>query len=230
MGDNLNYSLFKNRNVILAILFALFCAGFSFAQENSNSVDTESISISSDQVSSVDESSIFLGGETATGDAEDQVTVNETGSLGRSIWIFVRMILVLAFVVFLIWLVFKYIKKTNPTLGEKDKYLRKVAGISVGPGKTVQIISLLDKAYMIGVSDDSINLIAEIDDKELVGAMNLDADMKEGSSKPMNFQDLLNSVIPSRKNESSGNGEGSAYGDSSSTIVDMLGNQSKRLK
>ena len=46
--------------------------------------------------------------------------------------------------------------------------MRRVAYLNIAPGKTVEVITLIDKAYLIGVTEDNISLLGEIDDKELI--------------------------------------------------------------
>ena len=82
-------------------------------------------------------------------------------------------------------------KKMNGDSADDDMFLRKVAQVTVAPGKTVQIVTLLEKAFLIGVTDSSIELLGEISDKELVDAMNLNADKKQNTARARNFNDVL---------------------------------------
>ena len=116
----------------------------------------------------------------------------EEGSTGRGLWVFVRMILVLG----LIYLLYRFLKKNSYIASDDDKFLRRAASISLGPGKSVQIVTLIDKAYLVGVSENSINLISEIDDAELINALNLYADKTQAASKPKNFSEILDLFMP----------------------------------
>ena len=109
-----------------------------------------------------------------------------------TIGVFVRMIIVLIVVVLLIYAFFWFVKrKTNNNLKTDDDYLRRVAYLNIAPGKTVEVITLIDKAYLIGVTEDNINLLGEIDDKELITAMNLNSDKKANIKKPATFNEVL---------------------------------------
>ena len=102
------------------------------------------------------------------------------------------MIIVLIVVVLLIYAFFWFVKrKTNNNLKTDDDYLRRVAYLNIAPGKTVEVITLIDKAYLIGVTEDNINLLGEIDDKELITAMNLNSDKKANIKKPATFNEVL---------------------------------------
>ncbi|MBP5465586.1 MAG: flagellar biosynthetic protein FliO [Treponema sp.] len=113
--------------------------------------------------------------------------------------VYVRMLVVLAIIVAAIILLFRFLKRAAGMQGvqvDDDTFLRHISGVSVGANKSVQIVTLVDRAYLIGVSDSSVNLIAEIEDKELVNAMNLWSDKKNKTAKPRSFADVLDIFMP----------------------------------
>lgn len=137
----------------------------------------------------VSEQSIILNLQT---DAVSQENANDEYKPASTIGVFVRMIIVLIVVVLLIYAFFWFVKrKTNNNLKTDDDYLRRVAYLNIAPGKTVEVITLIDKAYLIGVTEDNINLLGEIDDKELITAMNLNSDKKANIKKPATFNEVL---------------------------------------
>ena len=111
---------------------------------------------------------------------------------------FLRTIFVLAVVIAVIYLIAWFFKKSITPGAENDLFLKKTASITLAPGKTVQIVTFQDKAYMLGVSDNSITLLSEINDKELVDTMNLQAD-SANASRPRDFASLLGAVSGSVK-------------------------------
>ena len=108
---------------------------------------------------------------------------------------FVRMIVVLIIVVGLIYGVLWFIKKKTNVVKTDDDYLRRAAYINIAPGKTIEVITLIDKAYLIGVTEDNITMLGEITDKELISAMNLSADKKNNTKKPSTFADVLDMFL-----------------------------------
>ncbi|MBQ1661858.1 MAG: flagellar biosynthetic protein FliO, partial [Treponema sp.] len=92
-------------------------------------------------------------------------------------------------------------KSTGGGGSDDDQFLRRVAHITVAPGKSVQVVTLVDRAFLIGVADDSINLIAELDDEEMINAMNLYADQHSATSRPRNFSEVLELFMPKKKNQ-----------------------------
>ena len=142
------------------------------------------------------------------------------------------MILVLAIVLAIIWIIFKLMKRSVDPEKSSDEFLRKVSSLTISPGKSVQIVTLIDKAYLLGVSDNSVNLITEIEDPELIQAMNLYADKNGKVERPRSFEDVLELFMPKKKkNESKTQKRTNAFEDGASRqILDSLKRQSQRLE
>ena len=195
------------KKVCFLSLMLLLCGFFVSAQEVSGEVTapaTEAVTevatkaVTEVATKAVTEQDIVLS-DTAQGlrAEESNIAINtdtvavtpEDTSLG--VWFFVRMILVLAVVIALIYFFFAFLKKTTGVGNVSDPYLKKVASLPLGPGKSVHVITLKDKAYIIGAGESSINLIAEVEDKELVDAMNLHAPVSSDKKGSLRFSDLL---------------------------------------
>ena len=73
------------------------------------------------------------------------------------------MIFALAVVVGIAWGIFHFLKKGIKTENDNDPFLRKVSHLTLSPGKSVQVITLQDNAFLIGVSDEKISLIGKIE-------------------------------------------------------------------
>lgn len=204
------------RKNLVVFLFVLFCSVFSvFAQQNSNQSSEENQVIAQTE-NSFDESSIVLGGT-------PQNQAQERNS--STFFLLLRMILFLAVVVACIFLVFRFMKKTMATPDNDDIFMRIVSSVNISPSKSVQIVTLTDKyAFLIGVSDDSVNLISQIDDPELIQAMNLYSDKQKKKNKPKNFADILDIFMPNgpRDNENVMSG-------TKSKITDLLEKQRNKF-
>jgi len=186
---------------------AVFCLVFSQdAQINSSENQTEELM---SNLKSIESGYTFSNNSTGnissgTGDASGQSNSADASSSSLSsnastVWLFVRMILVLVLVIACIYGIVWLLKKSLRHGAENDPYLKKTASITLAPGKTVQIVTLQDKAYLLGVSDSSITLISEIEDKELIDAMNLNAPVGGNGKKPADFASLLASLTGSAK-------------------------------
>ena len=127
-------------------------------------------------------------------------TEKSSGALS-TVWIFVKMIFALAVVIGISWGIFHFLKKSIKSENDSDPFLRKVSQLTLSPGKSVQVITLQDNAFLIGVSDEQTNLIGKIEDKELVNAMNLYADTNSKVEKPRSFREILDIFMPGSSKE-----------------------------
>ena len=170
----------KSIKSLVTVVVLLFCFGILNAQQNLSVNQNDNV---------ISEQSIILNQQS---DTISQENVNNEYKPTSTTGMFVRMIIVLIVVVLLIYAFFWFVKrKTNNNLKTDDDYLRRVAYLSIAPGKTVEVITLIDKAYLIGVTEDNITLLGEIDDKELITAMNLNSDKKTNVKKPATFNEVL---------------------------------------
>lgn len=89
----------------------------------------------------------------------------ETSSkVGITIWDFVKMILATLFVVALLYFLLKFINKKSH--GYKNSQLvQNIGGTSLGANKSVQIITVQNRVFILGVGDN-IELLKEIEDEE----------------------------------------------------------------
>ncbi len=205
------------------ILLAFSCLNGIYAQKENDS--------------SKDETEIIISNESQTQNPEKQFVFNTDSAQDvnqvkrpNTFLMFLRMVLVLAIVVACIYLVMNFMKKSVTGDSDTDDvYLRKVAQLTLSPGKTVQVVTLLDKGYMLGVSDSSVNLITEITDKELVDAMNLSADKAEKSRKARNFGEVLEMFMPSKSSHTTSATQTNIYSEASDDVKEFVKEQRKRI-
>lgn len=178
----------KSKKIIAAVIVfmaALFCLYSQSQQQTSNTNVEETIVFSDDYFSDSTDSNL-----------------NQEFKSSSTIGVFIRMIVMLIIVIALIYGVLWFIKRKTNIVKTEDDYLRRAAYINIAPGKTVEVITLIDKAYLIGVTEDNISLLGEIDDKELIQAMNLSADKKNQTKKPANFTEVLDMfLVKNNKNK-----------------------------
>lgn len=165
--------------------------------------------------SQISENSIILSDTAGMESDSSQVSDYKGTSTAAT---FVRMIVALVLVVGLIYLVLLFIKKKTNVVKTEDEYLRRAAYINISPSKTVEVITLIDKAYLIGVTEDNITLLGEINDKELVEAMNINADKKANTKNPVNFSQVLESFLVKGKNKN-------VFSDTESRVDEIFNNK-----
>lgn len=174
----------KKSLLIFVILFGI--TSVLFSQNNNDSLNVEnSVSVSEDTTLLQDD---YFSSN------------NETSNLNlkqpSTAWTFIKMILFLCLVVAAIYAVMWFFKKKLNNTKSDDDFLRRVSSLNIGPGKSVEIVTLLDNAYILGVTDSNINVIDQIEDKELIEALNLNFDKNQNVKKPMNFADVLDIFMP----------------------------------
>lgn len=174
----------KKSLLIFVILFGI--TNVFFSQNNNDLLNVEnSVSVSEDSTLLQDD---YFSSN------------NETSNLNlkqpSTAWTFIKMILFLCLVVAAIYAVMWFFKKKVNNTKSDDNFLRRVSSLNIGPGKSVEIVTLLDNAYILGVTDSNINVIDQIEDKELIEALNLNFDKNQNVKKPMNFADVLDIFMP----------------------------------
>ena len=198
---------------ILLVLFSIFIVSFLGAQEAVvQQEDTVTVSDAKQR-----ESELLIVDPTV------EQTVDSVGQTG-TVWFFVRLIFVLILVVACIYAIVWLLRKSGNPKFAPDPYLKKVASLNLGPGKSVYIVSTPTQAFMIGVTDNSVNKIGEITDKDLIDMMNINVE-KQPSEKPKDFASILSKFFKSETNNKSGSFS-SYFENSAGTTMEYL--QSKR--
>ena len=194
-------------------LFAvmLLCITAVFALYSQNSADT-----TANQTETITEQSIKLSDDTVANDNASNTSTYKGPSTAGT---FIRMIIALIIVIALIYGVLWFIKKKTNVVKTEDDYLRRAAYINIAPGKTIEVITLVDKGYLIGVTEDGITMLGEIDDKELISAMNLTADKKANTKKPVNFSEVLDMFLVKK------GGQKNIFSDTEKEVDNLFNNR-----
>jgi len=97
---------------------------------------------------------------------------------GPSIWSVVRMVLVLALAAAAIYGVVFFIKRSSKKNDAEDPFLKVLANAHLGSNRYAHIVAVGDKAWLLGSSDGGVNLIGEINDRDVINAMLLEDSTK----------------------------------------------------
>ena len=201
------------KTLIAVLLFSgviLSLSGVS-AQSNEGKSTTRSVA----------ETNIVLSDDGAASNTNNNDGVSTVKKSSSGVFVFLRMLVVLIIVIGLIWLVFYFIKKKTNFVKTDDEYLRRAAYINIAPGKSVEVITLIDKAYLIGVTEENITLLGEINDEELIKAMNITSDKKNSTKKPATFSDVLDMFLVK------GNKQKNVFEDSELKVDSVVGSEDK---
>lgn len=175
----------------MAVIMMIAVSFNFYSQEQTNSPETETTS--EIQASTDTEVDTYFS-EESSNTAADFKAPSTAGTIIKMI---IFLILVIALIYGLMW----FFKKKSNFSKSDDDFMRRVSSLSLAPGKSVEIVTLLEHAYILGVTDNNINLLGEIEDKELVDALNLNFDKKQTVKKPMNFSDVLDMFMPNGPRE-----------------------------
>ena len=115
-----------------------------------------------------------------------------SGSL-FSTWDIVRVVLILAAVICVIYAIFYALKKAGGGKFREDGIIRLIGSRSLGQNCAVHIIEAGAKYYLIGTSDGSVTHLADIDDKESVDEIVLKHPDERSGGK--SFSDFFGSMF-----------------------------------
>ncbi len=96
----------------------------------------------------------------------EQTVLSDENSTGSLIFSIVRTVFALLLILVLIYILIKFLSKRNK-LFNQVKALENLGGISVGQNKSIQIVRIGEKVFMVGVGDN-VELLQEIDDEDLI--------------------------------------------------------------
>lgn len=110
---------------------------------------------------------------------------------GPSVWDLIKMLLVLALVAAAVYGIVFLFKKTSKPASANDPFLKVLASSHLGSGRYVHVVSVAGKAWLVGSGDNSVNLIAEVEDKDAINAMLLEESKKSAEAVTGRFPDFL---------------------------------------
>ncbi len=189
--------LVKNIKSLFSILFALLVLTNNVFSQSAESQDTAANSAETTVNSAFENNTDYFAETPSEAANQNQYKAPSTAKM------IIKMVVVLVLVIAALYGIMLFFKKKNNPAQSDDEFLRRVSTLNLSPGKSIEIVTLVDKGFILGVTDSNINLIAEIEDKEMISALNLNFDKKQNIKKPMNFSDVLQMFMPgglTRKN------------------------------
>jgi len=107
---------------------------------------------------------------------EPEFTDNETSYT----MLILRTIAVLAVVVVVIYLIFRFLLKRRNRIVADTEMIRVLATFPLAANRVMKVVDIAGKILVLGVTDSNINLITELEDKEIVDRLRL-MGSKEGA-------------------------------------------------
>jgi flagellar protein FliO/FliZ len=178
-----------NRLSIIAAVF-LLCGGFFFY--NLTPVSAQSSDGGEGVVPAVpgkiSEAEILLDEPVAPDAGTDGIAARS----GPTVFTVLRMVLVLVLAAAAIYGVVFFFKRLSRPPAKVNPHLKVLASVPLGPGSFAAVISLGNKAWLVGGADGGVGLISEVADQELVDAMLLDESRRGADSGGfLNFSKIL---------------------------------------
>jgi flagellar protein FliO/FliZ len=167
--------------VLLLIGVPVFCLT---AQESGNEQTETS------EITTVDETELLIEDtQTGTDLVPEERNLNSFG-----MWDFVRMIIILAAVVGVIYLIFFLLKRTaNPKM-QNNELMRVLSTQTIANNRSLHLVEVGRQIFLIGVGDNSVNLVSEITDKESIDELRLRIS-EQTSGEKRRFKDVLSGLF-----------------------------------
>ncbi|WAA13592.1 flagellar biosynthetic protein FliO [Fervidibacillus halotolerans] len=166
--------------VLLSSFLSFFLTIEVFAQSESNTSVSDWIQQQGDSVEN--------------GDVEKRPSDSDSDDhrVGIGVWDVIKSIFALVFVLFLLVIVLRWLQRKNGQI-PPSQIIRPIAGMNLGGNRSIQIVKIGDKLYMIGVGEN-IELLKEIDERsEIEGILKMSSDEAIPLYKNKDlFKNLLN--------------------------------------
>jgi flagellar protein FliO/FliZ len=196
----------KHKIYLIGLLFLLALDGFDshvFAEQVNQSVKDciGKPETCGEQVSPQKEA---VDKETEAVDRSSSTSVSEGNStVGITAWDFIKMILATIFVVALLYFVLKFVNKKS-SMFKKTQVIENLGGVPLGSNRSVQIIKIGNRLFIVGVGEN-VQLLKEIEDyedyKEILSNYNNQLDQM---IQPNEFFGKLMDKVSKRKKNSKG--------------------------
>ena len=109
---------------------------------------------------------------------------------GSAIWEIIKVILVLGLFVGGFYFFYKFISQKVGLNISGQEAIKTLSMVPVGPNKTIQIIDVAGKVFLIGVADNSINMLTEIREKDDIDRIRL-LSSRSTPVQGKNFQEFV---------------------------------------
>lgn len=130
---------------------------------------------------------------------EPLVQANSAPTVGS----YIKVVFAFAFVIFLLYFLLKFVNRRNQQFGQA-RLMRNLGGVSVGPQKSVQLLSIGGRYYLIGVGDD-VRLLKEIETEEELESIRsfVELESDDGEEQSMLIIDQLKRLFEKKRKPSS---------------------------
>ena len=101
-----------------------------------------------------------------------------------------RMVLTLAVAAAAIYGVIYFIKRASRRIEVQDPFLKVLASAHLGSNRYAHVVAVGAKAWLVGAAEGGVNLISEIEDKDILNALFLEDSRKSAKAPAGRFPDF----------------------------------------
>jgi flagellar protein FliO/FliZ len=123
-------------------------------------------------------------------DERSNIPLKENNLLG----LIARTIMALGVIILIIFGIFRFLFKGQRWMGKNSELMQVLATIPLGSNKYIQMVEMLDRILVLGISDSSINLLLEITDKDTIDLIKTQKS-KEFSESGVGFSTQLAGLL-----------------------------------
>jgi len=129
-------------------------------------------------------------------------------------WDFIRMALILAAVVGVIYGIFFILKRSGNPKFQENRLIKVLSSKSISGSRALHLVEVGNQIFLVGSSENGVNLVSEILDKETLDGLKMQSASAE-SGERKSFSEILTSVF------GKSGGPRSVGGDSMSFLRDQ---------
>jgi flagellar protein FliO/FliZ len=147
----------------------------------------------------VDEADLIISG----GDEVPEIDGGEGPISVFSAWDFVRMLLILAAVIGVIYVVFYFLKRSGKPRLSENRLIRVLSSKPLANNRTLHLIEVGNQVFLVGAAENTVSLVSEIADKETLDGIRLQSSEIETTER-RNFGEILSQMFGKPQNGNSG--------------------------
>lgn len=181
------------KQICLILFFStLFFPIYFYAQDNATNDIAQSESASSEVTyTDSEERPWTLSNDT-------NLTAPQTASTGRKIVNAIKNILFFVIVIFLLYLLFRFLKRVGGVATDNGDLINVISTRQLASNRFLHVVKLGGEYYLVGSSDGGVNLLKEIKDKDLLDQLQLYKEKNAAPSK-LSFIDMFRNMTKSNK-------------------------------
>ena len=164
------------------------------------------------------EKNLLIGGAANTSTS----TVKPIKALGA--WAYIQMVLVLALVIAGIYVLFYFLKRAGGPKYQENAIIGVLSTKVLQPNRAIHLVDVGGQLYLVGTSENSVNLVAAIEEKEAIDEIRLRTAKNSPRSERKTFLDAFSGAF--RKN----GGGGFGFAGSVMDATGFMKQQRERLK